>query len=67
LKDIGTPTKVSALLSLEDARRDSVFPALHKIFVASLLDLHDVGGEVHYRSAIPPEHGVGIENVDFDC
>jgi hypothetical protein len=65
LKDIGAPTRVSALLSLEDARRDSVFPVLHKIFVASLLDLHDVGGEVFYRSAIPPEHIVGVENVDF--
>jgi hypothetical protein len=63
LKTLGAATRVVALLALEDASRHSVFPALHRVFVASLLGLPDVGADVHYRSPIPPEHIERIEEV----
>jgi hypothetical protein len=41
------------------------YPALHKVFVASLLGLRDVGADVFYRSAIPPEHVERVEELQI--
>lgn len=63
LRSIGVPTRVVALIEPQDAVRDSCFPALHKQFVGSLLRLHDIGGEIHYRTKIPPEHIERVEQI----
>lgn len=63
LQTIGVPTRVVALIALGDAESHSCYPALHKVFVASLLGLHDVGADVFYRSPIPPQHIVQVEEV----
>lgn len=39
----------------EDSEKHTVHPALNNAFVASLLELNDVGADVFYRSFIPPE------------
>jgi hypothetical protein len=63
LTQLGTPARVVALVALEDSQKHAVYPALHKVFVASLLELNDVGANVFYRSPIPPEHVERIEEV----
>ncbi len=60
---IGSPTRVVALIALGDSHEHAVYPLLHKVFVASLLGLHDVGADVFYRSPIPAEHVERIEEV----
>lgn len=60
---IGSPTRVVALIALEDSDRHAVYPSLHKVFVASLIGLHDVGADVFYHSSISPEHVERIEEV----
>jgi hypothetical protein len=63
LETLGSPTRVTSLIALADDKNHSVFPALHKVFVASLLGLHDVGADVYYRASIPPEHVQRIDEV----
>jgi hypothetical protein len=55
-----------ALIAGDDAEVHNCYPARHKLFVASLLGLHDVGADVLYRSPIPPEHIVQLEEVHFE-
>ena len=63
LKTIGVPTRVVVLIALADAEGHNCFPALHKVFVASLLGLHDVGADVFYRLPVLPEHVERVEEV----
>ena len=63
LSQLGSPTRVVAHVALEDSEKHAVYPALHKVFVASLLELNDVGADVFYRSHIPPENVERIEAV----
>src|SRR5258708_31908132 len=60
---IGVPTRVVALVALGDSDSHAVYPSLHKVFVASLLGLDDVGADVFYRLPVPPEHIERIEEV----
>lgn len=64
LEEIGTPTRVTALVALEDSTRHHTYPSLHKLFVGSLLGLDDLGSDLFYRSSIPPEHIEQIEEVE---
>jgi hypothetical protein len=64
LKTLGVPTRVVGLLAIEDASKHKVHPALHRVFVGSLLGLTDVGANVFYRAPVPPEHIERIEEVD---
>jgi len=64
LQEIGSPTRVTALLALEDSTKHQIYPSLHKLFVGSLLGLDDLGADVFYRAPIPPEHIEHIEEVD---
>jgi hypothetical protein len=64
LEEIGTPTRVTALVALEDSTKHQIYPSLHKLFVGSLLRLDDLGADVFYRSPIPPEHIEDIEDVE---
>lgn len=59
----GSPTRVVALIALGDSDRHSVYPSLHKVFVASLLGFEDLGADVFYRLPILPENVVRIEEV----
>ena len=63
LARLGSPTRVTSLIALADDKKHSVFPALHKAFVASLLGLHDVGADVLYRASISPEHVQRVDEV----
>lgn len=64
LKTLGSPTIVVALLELGGhAFNHLVFPALHKVFVGSLLGLFDVGADVFYRAPVPSEHIESIEEI----
>jgi hypothetical protein len=66
LEEIGTPVRVTALIPLEEASHQ-VFPALHKVFVGSLLGLSDVGADVHYRASVPANCIERVDEVDdFD-
>jgi len=66
LQRLGTPTVVSALVEINDGvLKMSIFPSLHKAFVASLLGLEDVSAEVHYPAPIPPASIEHIEEVDL--
>jgi hypothetical protein len=57
LTTLGSPAVVAALLELGGAGSPHrVFPALHKVFVASVLGLEDVGADVFYRTPVPPEN-----------
>ncbi len=61
---LGVPTRVVALLAIEDASKHKVYPALHRVFVGSFLRLPDVGADVFYRAPVPPEYIDRIEEVD---
>jgi hypothetical protein len=63
-QQIGVPTRVTALVALEDATKHKTYPSLHKLFVASLLGFNDLGADVIYRSSIPPEHIEAIDEVE---
>jgi hypothetical protein len=63
LATLGSPTRVTALIALEDPEKHNVYPSLHKVFVASLLRLRDVGADVFYRSSVAAEHLERIEEV----
>jgi hypothetical protein len=65
LKTIGVPIRVVALIALDDAERHKCYPALHKVFVGSLLGLRDIGADVFYRSPVPPEHVERVEEVEI--
>jgi hypothetical protein len=60
LREMGTSTRVTALVALDDASH-AIYPALHKVFVGSLLGLSDVGADVFYRASVPPDY---IESID---
>jgi hypothetical protein len=62
LESLGSPTRVTAQIDFAD-RKHAVYPSLHKVFVGSLLRLHDVGADVFYRASIPPEHVQRIDEV----
>ena len=64
LEEIGTPTRVTALVALEDSNKHQIYPSLHKLFVGSLLRLDYLGADVFYRSPIPPEHIEEMEDVE---
>lgn len=64
LEEIGTPTRVTALVALEDPAKHPTYPSLHKVFVGSLLGFDDLGADVFYRSSIPPEHIEHIEEIE---
>jgi hypothetical protein len=64
LRTLGTPTVVVALLELSGgASGHRIFPALHKVLVASLLGLADVGADVLYRAPVSPEQIESIEEI----
>jgi hypothetical protein len=66
LGEIGTPTRVTALVALDDASH-AIYPALHKVFVGSLLGLSDVGADVFYRASVPPDRIESIDEIEsFD-
>lgn len=57
LRNLGSPTIVTALLEFgSDGSPHRVFPALHKVFVAVILGLSDVGADVFYHASVTPEH-----------
>lgn len=57
LMSLGSPTVVVTLLELGgDGFHHHVFPALHKVFVAAVLGLPDVGANVFYRAPVPAEN-----------
>jgi hypothetical protein len=64
LKSLGVPTMIVAVLAIEDASKHKIYPALHKVFVGSLLRLPDVGADVFYRAAVPPKYIEMIEEVE---
>ncbi len=57
LKSLSKPTIVVALLDLSGRNSPhNVYPALHKVFVGAALQLSDVGADVFYKAAVPPEN-----------
>jgi hypothetical protein len=47
-----------------DNRKILILPALHKVFVGAALGLSDVGADVFYDSAVPPEHIESVLEID---
>jgi hypothetical protein len=61
LQRLGRPAIVAAAIDLSAPWRvHAVWPSLHKVFVAAVLGLEDLGADVFYRQRIPPEHILSI-------